>query len=41
METAAILIQLGIWTVILIILIYLIFRRMKVRKTEKFEHRDN
>jgi len=41
METIAILIQLGIWAFILILLVYLIFRKMKVRKSENFEQRDN
>lgn len=42
MATAIVLgVQALIWLAIIISLVYLIFRRIEVRKTEDFEHRDN
>ena len=41
MDTAAIFLQLFIWAIIAIILIYLIFRRIRIKETEDFEKRDN
>jgi len=34
-------IQALIWSILLILLIYLFFKRLRVRKTETFEQRDN
>lgn len=41
MEAAVIGFQLLIWAVILVLIIYLAFRRNRIKKTEKFEQRDN
>ncbi len=41
MENWPIYINLGIWAVLLILVIYLIFRRVRISKEETFEKRDN
>ncbi len=41
MEELAVLFSILFWIAIGIILIYLIFRRLKIKETEDFENRDN
>ncbi len=41
MEELAVLFSILFWVAIGIILIYLIFRRLKIKETEDFENRDN
>ncbi len=41
MEELAVLFSILFWVAIGIILIYLIYRRLKIKETEDFENRDN